>query len=176
MLKSLLTARVLLVTALFFGGFIPTTPKAQTPVLEGKFTLEAKHSGLALDVPGQSTDNGVQVHQFEPNGTVAQIFTLMPVSGGLHKIVNVGNGKTLEGDPKQLMVEGAKVQQWDFYGGQNQLWVIEESGNGYYSIINYVSNKALSVRDASQESGAVIEQQSYTAAAHQQWKLILLER
>jgi hypothetical protein len=43
----------------------------------GFFKLVARHSGKCLDVPGQSTTNGVQLQQWDCNGTVAQGFRLV---------------------------------------------------------------------------------------------------
>ena len=42
----------------------------------GFFRLVARHSGRCLDVPGQSTANGLQLQQWDCNGTVAQAWRL----------------------------------------------------------------------------------------------------
>jgi Thaumatin family/Ricin-type beta-trefoil lectin domain len=44
----------------------------------GFFKLVARHSGKCLDVPGQSTTNGLQLQQWDCNGTVAQGWKLVP--------------------------------------------------------------------------------------------------
>jgi hypothetical protein len=44
----------------------------------GTFRLVARHSGKCLDVPGASTANGVQLQQWDCNGTVAQAWRLVP--------------------------------------------------------------------------------------------------
>ena len=44
----------------------------------GFFRLVARHSGRCLDVPGQSTANGLQLQQWDCNGTVAQAWRLAP--------------------------------------------------------------------------------------------------
>jgi hypothetical protein len=42
----------------------------------GFFRFVARHSGKCLDVPGQSTTNGLQLQQWDCNGTVAQAWRL----------------------------------------------------------------------------------------------------
>ena len=43
----------------------------------GYFRFVARHSGRCLDVPGASTANGVQLQQWDCNGTGAQAFRLV---------------------------------------------------------------------------------------------------
>jgi cytolysin (calcineurin-like family phosphatase) len=42
------------------------------------YRLIARHSGRCLDVPGASTTHGVQLQQYDCNGTGAQTFSLVP--------------------------------------------------------------------------------------------------
>jgi hypothetical protein len=157
---------------IFFSFGLYAQSQFSTAVLEGAFILESKSSGLVLDVPGGSTDNGVQLHQWERNDTSAQQFSLMPVSGGLYKIVNVGNGKALEIDINRLADDGGKVQQADFEGKFRQLWIINEVEMDYYKIVNYASKKALDVAEFSREPGGLIQQWTDSGGANQRWKFI----
>jgi hypothetical protein len=43
----------------------------------GLFRFVARHSGKCLDVPGASAANGVQLQQWDCNGTAAQAFRLV---------------------------------------------------------------------------------------------------
>jgi hypothetical protein len=47
------------------------------PLGGGWFQFVARHSNKCLDVPGQSRTNGVQLQQWDCNGTVAQAFRLV---------------------------------------------------------------------------------------------------
>jgi Ricin-type beta-trefoil lectin domain-like len=102
---------------------------------------------------------------------VAQDFRIESVADGLYKIINIGNGKALEVDASAITEDGAKVQQWDYYGGDNQLWRLEQTESKYYKIINNASGKALDVSGISYESGAVIHQWNYVGGDNQQWQL-----
>ncbi|PRX19735.1 pectate lyase C [Orenia metallireducens] len=66
---------------------------------------------------------------------------------------------------------GANINQWDYWGGDNQQWQIIDLGNGYYSIINKYSGKALDVYEMSTASGANIDQWEYWGGEGQQWKI-----
>ena len=43
----------------------------------GRWRFRARHSGRCLDVPGASTTAGVQLQQWDCNGTGAQSFVLL---------------------------------------------------------------------------------------------------
>lgn len=161
-----------LLLTLFFSFGVYAKSQSSTPLLEGTFTIESKDSGLVLDVPGGSADNGVQLQQWERNDTPAQQFRLEPISGGLYKIINVGSSKALEVDINRLADDGAKVQQAAFEGKPRQLWVIAETEEGYYKIVNYASNKVLDVSGFSKESGGLILQWADSGGANQRWRLI----
>jgi beta-glucanase (GH16 family) len=48
------------------------------PLGNGYYNFVARHSGRCLDVPGSSTATGVQLQQWDCNGTGAQAFRLVP--------------------------------------------------------------------------------------------------
>jgi hypothetical protein len=67
--------------------------------------------------------------------------------------------------------QGAKVMQWDFHGGPNQLFRLESAGDGYYFIRIKHSGKYLDVSGVSKENGAAIHQWPLHRGANQQFKL-----
>lgn len=57
-------------------------------------------------------------------------------------------------------------------GDSNQLFKIVKNGNGYYSIINKYSGKALDIKNCSTATGANVHQwQMYSNHSSRQWKL-----
>jgi beta-glucanase (GH16 family) len=151
-----------------------TTPELQTESLAGTYIIQAKHSGLVLDIPGGSKENGLQVQQYTRNNTTAQQFRLEPASGNWYKIVNVNSGKALEVFNQYFWLNGTKIQQWDKYTGDNQLWSLEAIAGDYYKITNKASGKVLDVAGISQEVGAQIQQWNNLNQNNQKWKLISL--
>jgi pectate lyase len=74
-----------------------------------------------------------------------------------YRIVNRFSNKALEIYESSTQ-NGARVTQWDYNGGNQQLWKFESVGNGYYIIKNANSEKALDVYEWSTENGATITQ------------------
>jgi hypothetical protein len=59
------------------GGSAATNQQWMPVALDGAmFKFIARHSGRCLDVPGASTNTGVQLQQYECNGTGAQAFAI----------------------------------------------------------------------------------------------------
>jgi hypothetical protein len=70
---------------------------------------------------------------------------------------------------------GAAVQQWDYWGGENQKWLISNVGDGYYKLIAKHSGKALDVSGFSPYNGAGILQWDYWGGDNQKWELMPVE-
>jgi hypothetical protein len=66
---------------------------------------------------------------------------------------------------------GAKIQQWDYLGGNNQEWKLESVGDGYYRIVAQHSGKVLDVEGVSTANGAKIQQWDYLGGNNQRWTL-----
>ena len=67
--------------------------------------------------------------------------------------------------------DGANVLQWTKHGGNNQIWILEDAGDGYYFLVSKNSGKVLDVAGASQEPGANVLQWFKHGGDNQQWKL-----
>ena len=111
----------------------------------------SKHSGKCLDVRDISGDNGTMVQQWDclNDQQKNQMWTLRPL-GHYYQIVAEHSGKCLdvawEADTGGALWDGARVQQWECYGGEqvNQLWAIRAVGNSYH-VISAHSGKCLDV-------------------------------
>ncbi|MGL1903207.1 MAG: RICIN domain-containing protein [Fibrobacterales bacterium] len=86
-----------------------------------------------------------------------------------YQIVNKLSGKCLD-VAEAAQWNGANIQQWDCYGGQNQLWSIVKAGE-HYKIINKLSGKALDIAEWSWNNGGNIHQWDYVDGANQQWSI-----
>jgi beta-glucanase (GH16 family) len=62
----------------FGGSGGPNQQWRPEPLANGRWRFRARHSGRCLDVPGASTAAGVQLQQWDCNGTGAQSFVLAP--------------------------------------------------------------------------------------------------
>lgn len=82
------------------------------------------------------------------------------------KVIDIRNGTLTNGEAVQLMSNLNTTAQH---------FKINDLGNGYWSIINVNSNKAVEVMNSSTADGAKLQQNDYTGALNQQWKFVLSE-
>ncbi len=139
-------------------------------VANGTYVL---YSGVAnnkvLDVNGNSSADGTNIHLWESNGTAAQKFNITKQSNGWYKIANV-NGKALDVD-KAERKNGANVIQWGWSGTENQQWKFVSAGGGYYYIQSRLGYY-LDVSGAGTANGTNIQMWEKNNTNAQKWKLV----
>ncbi|SFN32279.1 Ricin-type beta-trefoil lectin domain-like [Chitinophaga sp. YR627] len=92
-------------------------------------------------------------------------------TGAYYKVINKHSGKALE-VYNQLTTNGAAMDQWDYWGGNNQQWSFNALGSNYFSVINRNSAKSLDVNGQSTAAGAAIVQWDYSGGNNQQWQIV----
>lgn len=92
------------------------------------------------------------------------------VANGIYKVVARHSGKALE-VAGQGTANGANVQQWSYWGGDNQKWTLMHLGNNQYKIIGLQSGKALDVSGAGTGNGTNVQVWAYGAGTNQIWTL-----
>ena len=107
-------------------------------------------SGMAIDVPDGQNTNALQLQQYTDNGASAQqwvitdqgtynnFYKLTSVSSSDGKVMDVRGGTSNNGEAIQLMQS---------YNNTEQQFRLIKLSNGYYSIINVNSNKAVEVAE-----------------------------
>lgn len=92
-------------------------------------------------------------------------------SGATYKIIAKHSGKGLDVTANST-ANGAPIQQWNYSGGANQKFIINDVGSGYYNIVNVGSGKCLDVTNASTSNNAAIQQWGYSGGTNQQWSIV----
>ena len=65
-------------------------------------------------------------------------------------------GKSLDVQDGSLS-EGARVQQYDYYGSEQQTWIIKETSDGYYNIISKCDGYYMTAMDSNASNGTKIK-------------------
>jgi predicted nucleic acid-binding Zn ribbon protein len=91
---------------------------------------------------------------------------LVDVGSGYYRIEGRQSGKVLD-VANQSTSNGANVQIYSYWGGQNQQWRVESVGSGYYRITGRQSGKVLDA--AGTGDGANVQIYSYGGGQNQQW-------
>ncbi len=90
------------------------------------------------------------------------------IANGVYKIVARHSGKGIE-VAGLATANGSNVQQWGYWGGESQHWVVTHLGNNQYSIISAQSGKALDVSGWGTSNGSNVHIWTSGAAANQKW-------
>lgn len=92
------------------------------------------------------------------------------VNGKTYVIKSKNSGKALDVEGRSTAA-GANVLQWDYSGGNNQKWILQQQSNGYYVLKCVNGGKVLDVSYASKDRGANIQVWDNNGGAQQQWKI-----
>ncbi len=115
---------------------------------KGQVQIRNLNSGLLLGVSGESSANSANIVQFHDNGTNDHLWLFEPAgdprTASVSKIINQNSGKLLAVE-KGSQADGAQIQQFRDTGTPDQLWAIENGGNGLFKIRNVLSNLVLGV-------------------------------
>jgi hypothetical protein len=88
-----------------------------------------------------------------------------------YEVVNRNSGKALD-VCNVSTADGACIQQYARWGGENQQWQFVDAGGGYYRLRARHSGKALDVHNWSTANGTPIVQWSDHGGNNQQWQLL----
>lgn len=149
----------------------PTPSPVPAPAPSGSAsTIVAVNSGLCADVPNSSLSGGVQLQQYDCNGTGAQSFKLKRNSDGSYKIVNT-NSSLCVGVRRASMSDGAAVVQQSCKSTNAQKFNLSSNSDGSYVIKNKNSGKCVDISGASTASGAKIQQWTCNGGSNQSFRL-----
>ncbi len=134
--------------------------------------LISKKSGKCLEVPAaEATTIAAQLDQSTCSSSSNQTFQLTPAtagyevtiqSSGLQMDVRGGPNATYNSDP---------VIQYPFWGGTNEEWTFNSTGDGYYNIIAVSSGKCLDERGGSTADGTPAIQFTCWGGDNQKWAI-----
>lgn len=137
------------------------------PVVLSNTNYNVVNGQISVSLSGCNASSGYRIYITPGSGTVPGNGI---VSGGTYKLVNRASGKALDVNNSST-ADGADVIQWGYSGGNNQKWVLTDTGNGY-KIINANSGKALDVYKSSLEDGTDVIQWTDKGQTNQRWNLV----
>jgi aryl-phospho-beta-D-glucosidase BglC (GH1 family) len=92
------------------------------------------------------------------------------VTNGIYKVIARHSGKALEVSG-QGTTDQSNVQQWSYWGGDNQKWTLMHLGNNQYKIIGLQSGKALDVSGGQTGNGTNVQIWTYLGGPNQIWTI-----
>ncbi len=148
---------------------------------DGYYTIKSKCNGLVVDIYAGIANAGTKLQMYENNGSMAQKFKL-------EKVEKMSSEKTLEDGRYYIkslvnsqMVLGIAGNSNNNFGNVElqikdtknayQLYDIKYESDGYYSIKNVGSNKALDVYAGLNVNGTNVDQYTANGSDAQKWIL-----
>lgn len=141
---------------------------------DGTYSLYSSCSGMAMDVSGGSNSNAANIQIYYPNHSVAQKWKLVPVrtlDDGEYAIESVSQ-KTQVVDITGGIANAKNSTNVQIYNNNNteaQKWKITYGGDGYYTILNLKTDKALDVAGGSTNDGANVQIYESNNTCAQKW-------
>jgi hypothetical protein len=122
------------------------------------FTFTNKKSGLVLAVDGEASENGADLVVAPSASAQNATFRLNYNGAGAFRITNEA-GETIIDVPDESTEVGTPLHLWEDNGGDHQVWIIVDLGNGDFRVRNKKSGLYVGVIGAA-VGGAGIEQQA----------------
>jgi hypothetical protein len=133
--------------------------------------IENQNSGKVLAVDQMSTADSAQVVQYDDNGTVDHLWTLLDNGNGLIKLRNDNSGKVL-GVSGMSTADSAQVVQFTDNGTTDHVWQLLDNGDGWFRLRNLNSGKVLGVDQMSTADSAQVVQFDDNGTADHLWRLL----
>lgn len=154
----------------------PSAPLAELFAEGSAYRICNVNSGLYLQVAGVAAKNGTNVQQWGSDGiAVHDIWKLCSAGEGYYYLVSaVGDGGTYVLDVAgKKAANGTNIDIYTYNGGDNQKFMLTKNGDGSYQIRTHISNgnSVVEVENASQTSGANVQQWEVNGANCQNWIL-----
>ncbi|MGI4864098.1 MAG: RICIN domain-containing protein [Janthinobacterium lividum] len=97
-------------------------------------------------------------------------FTPATLPNGVYRIKSKNSGRVLDVDACST-ADGARVQQYDWLGGDCQRWKLEGLGNGYYKITTQISGKALTIANCTTANLGAAQTTTWNNLDCQKWRI-----
>ena len=163
-ISSNITAYAHWYESLYIPTFYPSNRQS------GIFRIKNVKSGKYLTAA--KNENGSQIVQSSYSSSSSQLWRISSVIDEGEKyqyIVNCNGGKCLDMRDGSIELSTA-LQLYTYGGGANKRWSILGRGNGNYSIHSLATGRAVDIRGASTDNGAVVQSYYYNATEAQLFK------
>ena len=132
--------------------------------------IHSRATGKCVDVERAQTGEGVNIHQWSCNASVAQIWDVVDLGRGEIAFVSQASGKVMDIQGRDRRA-GADVRQYSWTGAPTQRWRMENVERGFSRIVNVGSGKCLDLDAARSSDGAEILQFDCHGDENQQWRM-----
>ena len=144
---------------------------------DGSYSIYSVCSGRVLDVAYGNSNNGSNIQIYRPNGSAAQKWTLISP-----RTIDDGEYMISLGDSKSEMIDinggtnnaknGTNIQVYKKNESDAQKWKVTYGSDGYYTIVNPATGKALDVVGAGNTAGTNVQLYGENGSCAQKWQIV----
>lgn len=151
-------------------GNCPRSSSSTPPSSSTGQSLQVRHSGKCLDVPGGSRNSVTPVQQYSCTGNDNQTWRVESAGGSYYRLVSGFSGMCLDVQGFSRAPQGI-IQQHPCNGGDNQRFSFSSTSGNYSLIVVKHSGLCLDVRGASSRNQVAIQQFPCSGNDNQQWRI-----
>ena len=138
-------------------------------IADGEYEIRsAVDTTRIFDIDTGSNPRGAKLQLWHDNDVDQQRFNIVHIGGGYYKITSRKTGMGLDVQDASLK-NGTRVQQYDYYGGNAQAWIIKDAGDGYYNIIAKCSGYYMTAANAKDGTSILLNESN--ESINQKFKL-----
>ena len=144
------------------------------PSISGRYVIVNRLSHKVLSVANAGMNDGAWVVQTNYVRGTHQQWDFSPDTTGdisYFTVSNVNSSRALD-MYNWSSVDGGAADQWGNGSSKPEQWYFEYAGDNYFYIRSRWSTKCLQMAGKSTRAGAAIEQETFSGAPEQQWRLI----
>lgn len=145
------------------------------PLEDRIYMIISVHRGKALQVKDSSRENLANIEVFNIHGSVNQswIFKKGPLKNGVHTFVIYSLKSSKVIDVSGYSIKNmANIQQFTYYGTNNQRWkLIPSDKQDYYHIVSVLSSKCMEPGETDYDGAANVFQNNCVPGNRQLWYL-----
>ena len=150
----------------------PVAPTDPSGIPTGWVNVVSKLSGKCLDVSGISYNPGARMQQWGCWGGENQKFQFTPVPGGYTITAKHSNMQLDVAGGPGVVWDSVPIIQYPFWGGSNEVFNLQPTGDGSFNIVASHSGKCFDVVNLSTQDGAKIQQYGCWGGENQKWSFV----
>jgi Zn-dependent metalloprotease len=142
---------------------------------EGYYFLQNRATGLYLDIPASSKENGANPISYSYRGGYNQLFYVQPQADGSFVIENVTSEKALSTNTQDALDQ---IYQWETDPSKiNHRWQVAYTTDGFFKIISKFNGKVIQAGKSASAAGSkspIVQNTYQLNNLYQQWNFRLL--
>jgi endoglucanase len=143
-------------------------PCPSAPLADGTYYILNASSGQVIGIPDARTANGTRLEQEKLSDTSSQRWHVTSLGCGLYSMTSAADRRSIDVSGQSDRA-GAVIDEWTYWGGGNQQFVVRREPTGYYTFASINSMEPVGVSRFAIPLKAQLHQGGTGSGRNQQW-------